>query len=280
MVSLRLLQHSGLELRAHQLKRKILTCSRKFASKYNLETEPCANKQSCIKKSPAKLSLILGQDLHHVAPQLVERFCDEHGSMSVYTCSLSQQLITAGNRMYPFTEQTARSALSDTNSFGGATEDTHESGDDDLSSLPTTGLLHSALQTEYPVARRIDQKGASLQFPEDLPEIHANAVISPTTARPSSSATTPSSTSPLPPTAPSPSPAATTWAATRGLELPLGQGLTPPPGTPSPSTASTTGWQGGRVLAQGGYEGYNDNSNSGEGRGSAGQYPTVRSCHG
>ena len=101
LVSLRLLQHSGLQLRAHQLKRKFLTCSKKFANKYNLDAEPCANKQSCIKKSPAKLSLILGQDLHHVAPQLVEQFRDEHGSMGVYTCSLSQKLIMAGNRMYP-----------------------------------------------------------------------------------------------------------------------------------------------------------------------------------
>ena len=235
-----------------------------------------------LKKSPAKLSLILGQDLHHVAAQLVEQFSDEQGSMGVYTCSLSQKLITAGNRMYPFTEQTARSALSDTNSFGVATGDTHDAMDDDLSSLPTTALLHSALQREYPVATRLDKKGASLQLPEDLAKIQANAVISQATARASSSATTPpsfptpSSTSPPAPTAPSPpSPtvrfdsrtpsAATTRAATRGLESSLGQGLTPPPGTPS-------------TLAQGGYEGYDDYSNSGDGRGSAGQYSTVRSC--
>ena len=52
-VTLRLLQHSGLELRAHKLKSKILTCSKKFASKYNLErAEPCSNGQSCLKKTP------------------------------------------------------------------------------------------------------------------------------------------------------------------------------------------------------------------------------------
>ena len=104
-VTLRLLQHSGLELRAHKLKSKLLTCSEKFASKYNLErAEPCSNGQSCLKKTPAKLSLILGMDLHHVAPKLVEQFSDKYGFMSVYTCSLSQKLITAGNRMFPYTE--------------------------------------------------------------------------------------------------------------------------------------------------------------------------------
>ena len=68
-VTLRLLQHAGLELQGHKLKSKILTCSTKFANKYNLEkATPCSNGQSCLKKPPAKLSLILGQDLHHVAP--------------------------------------------------------------------------------------------------------------------------------------------------------------------------------------------------------------------
>ena len=101
---------------------------------------------------PAKLSLILGQDLHHVAPKLVEQVSDEHGSMSVYTCSLSQKLITADNRMFPFTEETARSALSNTDSFVAATDDADEPMEDNLSYLPTTALLHSALQKEYPIA--------------------------------------------------------------------------------------------------------------------------------
>ena len=75
----------------------------------NLErATPCSNGQSCLKKPSAKLSLILGQDLHHVAHQLVS---DKYGSMSIYTCSLSKKLIRAGNRMYPYTEKTARIAL-------------------------------------------------------------------------------------------------------------------------------------------------------------------------
>ena len=263
-VTLRLLQHAGLELRGHKLKSKILTCSTKFASKYNLErAEPCFNGQSCLKKTPAKLSLILGQDLHHVAPQLVEKFSDKYGSMSIYTCSLSQKLITAGNRMYPYTEKTARTALSDTNSFGGATDDTSDPNEDNLSYLPTTALLHSALQEAYPIAVRLGQNSPTLQFPEDLPNIHANAAASTASASSSRSSRTPSATTT--PSTPPPAGTATTsptpertstggWASLpgRGLELPpgeglespLGQGLTPPPGTgraPSTSTTSTAG---------------------------------------
>ena len=84
--------------------------------------------------------------------------------------------------------------------------------EDNLSYLPTTALLHSALQKEYPIAVRLGRKGPTLQFPEDLPKIHADAATSPATASSSSSATapstssTPSSTSPSPSTAPSPSP--------------------------------------------------------------------------
>ena len=56
------------------------------------------------------MSLIIGMDLPHVQPKLVEQFNDSHGFMAVYACSLSQKLITVGNRTYPYTEETARIA--------------------------------------------------------------------------------------------------------------------------------------------------------------------------
>ena len=57
-VTLRLLQHTGLEFQALKLKSKILTFSKEFANKYDLERiEPCANGQLCLMKPPAKLSL-------------------------------------------------------------------------------------------------------------------------------------------------------------------------------------------------------------------------------
>ena len=108
--------------------------------------------------------------------------------------------------MFPYTEETARSALSDTYSFGGATDDVSDPMEDNLSYLPTTALLHSALQEDYPIAVRLGRKGPTLQFPEDLPKIHADAATSPATASSSSSATAPSTS----PTASTTSTAATT----------------------------------------------------------------------
>ena len=139
-VTLRLLQHSGLELRALKLKSKLLPCSQSFAEKYDLKpAEPCSNGQSCLRNPPAKLSLILRMDLHHVQPKLIEQFSDIHGFMAVYACSLSQKLITAGNRMYLYNEETARIALS-TNSFGGATDNISDLEGDNLFELPSTSL--------------------------------------------------------------------------------------------------------------------------------------------
>jgi hypothetical protein len=149
------------------------------------EAEPCAHGQSCLKKPPAKLSLILGQDLHHVAPRLVEQFSDKHGCMSVYACSLSQKLITAGNRMFPYTEETARSALVDTYGFSGTTDDFPDLVEDNLSSLPTTALLHSALQDTFPTAVRLGETSPTLQFPEDV-----NTAPSPSSASNSRSSRT------------------------------------------------------------------------------------------
>ena len=113
-----------LELRALKLKSKILTCSKEFANKYNLErAEPCTNGQRCLMKPPAKLSLILGMDLHHVQPKLVEQFNDKHGFMGLYACSLSNTLITCGNRVFPYSPEEARRTLAQhTNSFGVTTE--------------------------------------------------------------------------------------------------------------------------------------------------------------
>ena len=78
MVTLRLLQHTGLEMRQMKLKSNLLTCSENFANKYGLKraglSEPCSNGQHCLMRPKAKLSIILGMDLHHVQPKLVENF--------------------------------------------------------------------------------------------------------------------------------------------------------------------------------------------------------------
>ena len=101
----------------------------------------------------ARLSVILGMDIHHVRPKLIEEFSDQHGFMSLYACSLSSKLILCGNRVYPYTPAQARSALAQhTNSFGVVTEETAKLEEEEDLSLPSTSLFHGALQENCPIA--------------------------------------------------------------------------------------------------------------------------------
>ena len=124
-------------LQVLKLKSKILTCSEESANKYDQErAEPCANGQRCLMIPPAKLSLILGMDIHHVQPKLVDKFSEKHGFLGLYACSLSNTLIICGNRVYPYSPEEARSALAQhTNGFGVATEDAADLEEDNFSSL-------------------------------------------------------------------------------------------------------------------------------------------------
>ena len=121
-------------------------------------------------KPPAKLSLILVMDVHHVQPKLVEKFRDKHGFLGLYTCSLSNTLITCGNRIFPYGLEEARRALAQhTNIFGLTTEDASDLEEDNLSSLPSTALFHSALQEDCPTAVQLGPRSPILQFQEDKP---------------------------------------------------------------------------------------------------------------
>ena len=95
-------------------------------------------------------------DVHHVQPKLVEKFRDKHGFLGLYTCSLSNTLITCGNRIFPYSLEEARRALAQhTNIFGLTTEDASDLEEDNLSSLPSTALFHSALQEDCQMAQEV-----------------------------------------------------------------------------------------------------------------------------
>ena len=105
-----------------KLKQKLLTCSSDFAEKYNLKkaglSESCSNGQHCLMQPKARLSVILGMDIHHVRPKQIDEFSDKHGSMSLFACPLSSKLILCGKRVYPYTP------AQHTNSFGVITGET------------------------------------------------------------------------------------------------------------------------------------------------------------
>ena len=130
--------------------------------------------------------------------------------------------------------QPLKSPISDTNSFGGATDDASELAEDNLSYLPTTALLHSALQETYPTAVRLGQKSPTLQFPEDLPNIHVNTAASTASASTSRSSRTPSATATpsTPPPAGSATPS-TASSAAPSVAPTVRSGSTAPSAAPS-----------------------------------------------
>ena len=145
-------------------------------------SEPCSNGQHCLMQPKARLSIILGMDIHHVQPKLIDEFSDQHGCMSLFACPLSSKLILCGNRVYPYTPAQARSALAQhTNSFGVITGETAEQEEDEDLALPSTSLFHGALQESCPIATWLGPREPTLPFLEDegdkLPATYAAAAV-------------------------------------------------------------------------------------------------------
>jgi hypothetical protein len=102
-----LLKHDGLGARDVHLRPKVITCAGWFAEKHKLNqaglTSHCLEEghEEQHVRSSAKLSIVLGLDLMHIAPKLVDTFTDQHGFMSVYYCSLMPGIVASGNRTFP-----------------------------------------------------------------------------------------------------------------------------------------------------------------------------------
>ena len=104
-------------------------------------------------------------DLHHVQPKLVEKFSDRYGFLGLYACSLSNTLITCGNRVYPYTLKEARSAFAQhTNSFGVTTEEEADLEEIDFSSLPSTLLFYGAFQEDCPLQPGLSRENQLCNF--------------------------------------------------------------------------------------------------------------------
>ena len=164
VIQLNLLQHTGLQTRNMKLKSKLLTCSSAFSKKHDLGFAPCHVKtEACHMSAPARLSIILGMDVMHLGPTLVDKFQDRHGFLALYACKLSNSLIPMGNCQFPYSAAEAQSALSnDTSNLGVSTSSLEE---DEVSndSLPLTSSFHG-VTSDYSVAIRLSPKRPTLQF--------------------------------------------------------------------------------------------------------------------
>ena len=124
----------------------------------------------------ARLSIILGMDVMHWAPRLVDQFKDKHGFLALYACKLSKSLIPMGNRQFPYMPAEAQSALSqDTSNFSVSTTCMEEE-EGDFEDLPHSTIFHG-VTNDYPLATRVGPKCPLLQFlncPEEveLPASH------------------------------------------------------------------------------------------------------------
>ena len=105
-VQLNLLQHEGIKSRNLNMKAKLLTCPQNFADKHGLDkhglTEACPEGQHRCMQPSAPLSIILGGDLGHIFPKIVESYEDTYGYLALYNCQLSGRLIAMGNQTYPY----------------------------------------------------------------------------------------------------------------------------------------------------------------------------------
>ena len=143
-----LIRHDGLGRRDVQLKSKLLTCPRQFAAKHNLKkeglTESCteAEHEEQYTRPAAKLSIVLGLDLGHVAPKLIDTYSDEHGYMSIYYCPFDDKLIASGNRTFPLTGEDVDQVLAEQTSgcFSQTREGNNEQEETTMSIMGSTSL--------------------------------------------------------------------------------------------------------------------------------------------
>ena len=64
------------------------------------------------------LSLVLGLDLAHIGPVLVDTFSKKHGYIAVLDCPLKGGLLASGNRTWPLTKKNIDKAITEyTSSF-------------------------------------------------------------------------------------------------------------------------------------------------------------------
>ena len=48
-------------------------------------------------RTPRPLQLVIGMDLAHLAPALLDTYRDQHGFVQLFTCAFASRLVAAGN---------------------------------------------------------------------------------------------------------------------------------------------------------------------------------------
>ena len=154
---IQLLRHSGLTKANTQLRGKVLTVPRHFAEQWQLEEAELTTPHTLdhnthlYTRTPRQLSIVIGQDLAHLAPTLLTSYKDQHGFVQIHSCPFSGRLVAQGNRQFPLSSSDVKMIvhrLSTTGFFGSIQEVYGEEPDEDDI---TTLAMSLAVTSELPL---------------------------------------------------------------------------------------------------------------------------------
>ena len=153
-----LLKHTGLQTRAMKLRPKLLTVGNQFARKHQLKKHGLTSDICQLEDDKAilinggKLQGIIGQDLCHLQPTIVDSYTDTHGRVDLWYCSFMDRLLVSGNRSWPVEDSDLDSILRQHNVPGTSGRFCAIRSGDDCDSAPLTSLL-GATVSGLPTAR-------------------------------------------------------------------------------------------------------------------------------
>ena len=163
-----LLRHDGMEKRKMKIRPKLLTVKHEFAIKHDLLHSGLLVNHGCsftdndaIIIPGGHLQIILGQDLVHLAPTMVDSYVDEHGRVDLWLCPMQGRLLCSGNRSWPCQDSELDDLLQEhTNTTAGLYCEALPL-DHNVDSTPLTTLMAATTDRELlPTARVAEQRPA------------------------------------------------------------------------------------------------------------------------
>ena len=169
-----LLRHDGMEKRKMKIRPKLLTVNHEFALKHDLLHSGLLVNQGCsfpdndaIIIPGGHLQIILGQDLVHLAPTMVDSCVDEHGRVDLWWCSMQGRLLCSGNRSWPCQDRELDELLQDHTSTTAGLYCEALPQEHAEESAPLTALMAATTdRVLLPTARVAEQRPAIRYLPE------------------------------------------------------------------------------------------------------------------
>ena len=164
------LMHNGLGKSGTMLRSKVLSVPIEFANHWNLEklevtkTDPSDPSSALYTRQPQRMLLVVGLDLYHYFPPMLDSYKDKHGLVSLHHCPFSGRILACGNRTFPLSPTFVKNILNRLDSSQGffntvyeIKESKNQSNDSSspvqMTLLSAAAIRAPALPTETEVAR-------------------------------------------------------------------------------------------------------------------------------